>query len=117
MATTRIERYRGDSHNEVFTITDAAGAAVNLTSASARFTVKRHVTDAQADAIITRTSAVGGGITIAAATGVVTVAFVQATMAALDPGRYVYDLEVTLSDGTVHTVPQDEFHLLADVST
>jgi len=117
MANRPIERYRGDSHSEVFTITDAAGAAVNLTSASARFTVKRHVTDAQADAIITRTSAVGGGITIAAATGVITVAFVQETMAALDPGRYVYDLEVTLSDGTVHTVAKDTFDLLADVST
>jgi len=117
MASVHIERYRGDSHSEVFTVTDSAGVAVNLTSASARFTVKSRDTDAQADAVLTRTSAVGGGITITAATGVVTVAFVAATMAALSPGRYVYDLEVTLSDGTVYTVADGWFTLLADVST
>jgi len=118
MATTRIERYRGDSHSEVFTITDAAGAAVNLTSASARFTVKREVTDAQADAVLALSS--GGtspAIMLGGSAGTVTVAFDPDDMEALDPGRYVYDLEVTLSDGTVYTVAKDALDLLADVST
>mgnify|MGYP000916193735 FL=1 len=117
MASINIERYRGDSHVEVFTVTDSAGAAVNLTGASARFTVKRETTDALADAILTRTSGVGGGITLGGAAGTVTVAFVAATMAALDPGRYVYDVEVTLADTTVNTVAEGSFTLLADVST
>ncbi len=121
MATTRstkIERYRGDSHTEEFTLTDATGTVVDLTSASALFTVKRAETDAQADAILALSS-VGedAAITLGGVDGTVTVTFDADDMAAIDPGPYVYDVEVTLSDGTVHTVAKDRFDLLADVST
>lgn len=114
----RIERYRGDSQDEVFTVTDATGTAVDLTTATARFTVKRQITDAQADAVLALSTDAGDGVTITDAVGgEITVAFDADDMAALDPLRYVYDLEVTLSDGTVITVAKDTFDLLADVST
>jgi len=118
MANLRIERYRGDSHNEVFTVTDSTGTAVNLTSATARFTVKAAVTDAQADAVLALSSeGVSPAITLGGVAGTVTVAFGPDDMEAIDPGRYIYDLEVTLSDGTVYTVVEDWFDILADVST
>lgn len=118
MASARIERYRGDSYSEVFTISDAAGAVVDLTSATARFTVKAQESDALADAVLALSSeGVGAAITLGGVAGTVTVAFDPDDMAAIDPGRYVYDLEVTLSDGTVYTVPKEAFIILADVST
>lgn len=118
MASTRIERYRGDSHNEVFTVTDASGTAVNLTGATARFTVKTAITDAQDDAILALSSeGASPAITLGGAAGTVTVAFDPDDMAEIDPDCYAYDLEITLTDGTVYTVAQDWFDLLADVST
>ncbi len=112
----RIERYRGDSYPETFTVTDSTGTAVDLTSATVRFTVKRAATDDQEDAILALST--DNGVEITDATGgEITVSFEADTMEDIDPGVYVYDLEVTLSDGTVYTVADGWFTLLADVST
>jgi len=58
---------------------------------------------------------IGGDITLAS-NGTVTVTFDPVQMAALEPGIYHYDLQLTLADGTVETVVAGQFIVRANVS-
>jgi len=116
--SAHIERYRGDSHSEVFTVRDSDGAAVDITGATVRFTVKEHLHQDQAAAVLAKSAADVDEVEITDPTqGEFTVKFTAAEMQALTPNRYVYDAEVTLSGGAVHTVACDVFDVLSDVST
>lgn len=107
MSTLRI--YRGDTLPRTFTLTDFDGAALNLTGASATFSVK---TDVGAGSyIFQKTGTQGGassGITFPSPTlGKLTVEIVPADTQSVTPGNYVWDLQVTLASGRVHTFPRD----------
>ena len=100
---------RGDSHTFTLTLTDTAGAPLDLTDADLTFTVKD---------MFAKT--VGAGITVSAPlTGVATVEVDPAdTEGAPDYRReYRYDTQVDLSDGTRVTPIRGKFIVLPDVTT
>jgi hypothetical protein len=85
------------------TVTDEAGALVDLTGTDSTFMVKRHQTDADADALITKT--LGSGIAYApdqATTGKGK-AFIEIEAADTDAlaGRFYYELEAEDSVGII----------------
>jgi len=73
--------------------TKSTGAAVNLTGYSAAMQIRR--TPADATALISLTTAAGGGLTIEGTAGRVRVEITPAKSSALAPGKYVYDLVLT----------------------
>jgi len=110
-----IAIYRGDTAPILFDL------ARDITGATLAFTVKRRHSDAQADAVITKTSAESSEIAITdAEAGEFEVKLLAADTAGLLPeGRaatFVYDVEMTL-DGLVETVAAGDFLLVPDVTT
>ena len=110
-----ISRYRGD------TVPIAFDLGRDLTGAALAFTVKRRATDAQAAALIAKTSAEVTEIEITdAEAGLFEVKLAAGDTADLLPdGRratFLYDVEMTL-DGEVETVAAGDFVLVPDVTT
>jgi hypothetical protein len=112
-----ITTKRGDTLTLDIVVKDADGVVMNLTGTALRFTVKRKVSDADADAIfqkstsastITLTDAVHGEARIvippAATSGLAAVTH-----------KLVYDLQLT-SGTTVHTLDSGNFIVEADVT-
>lgn len=93
--TTKLEMYRGDDREFTLTLTED-GAAMDLTGASLRFTVKRVASDADLDAVITKTTAAGIVIDADPTTGiaVVTVDAADTTDLARTT-TLVWDVQVT----------------------
>lgn len=118
MGEDAITRKRGDDYDETFAVKDADGAAVDITGATISFTVKDRFSDAQASAILKKTSASAAELEITnGAGGLFTVHFTTAEMRALELGEYAYDVEVLLSGGKTHTPAQDLFIIVGDVTT
>jgi len=110
-----IRRFRGDTYAETLTVIDSVGDPIDLTGASAAFTVRFHTYDETP--VITKSSGEPTEMLVAHPTvGDITVLFDAEDTASLEPGAYVYDLEVTYVDGTVQTVAEDAFILDPDVT-
>ena len=114
-AAQAITRYRGDTVPILFDL------GRDITGASLAFTVKRRATDAQAAALIAKTSAESSEIEITdAEAGLFEVKLAAGDTADLLPdGRratFLYDVEMTL-DGEVGTVVAGDLVLLPDVTT
>jgi len=110
-----IAHYRGDTAPIAFDL------GRDITSASLAFTVKRRHSDAQAAALITKTSAQSSEleITDAEAGQFVVKLLADDTADLLPDGRratFVYDVEMTL-DGVVETVAAGDLALVPDVTT
>lgn len=109
--------YRGDTAAWDFTITQSDGTAVNLTDAvGIRFTAKNRTSDADADAVITRT--VGDGVTVTSAVnGQVRVQLEAADTSALAaPLALAFDLQLADDHGGVYTVAAGRLEIKADIS-
>lgn len=102
-----IELTRGATFAHVFTWTDKAGTAINVTGYTARFTI-----DNRAGAEVVSVTSAGGSITLGGAAGTVAVTLTAAETAALaresvHGGRYAVVLTasggsiVPLADGRV----------------
>lgn len=112
---------RGDAYTGarrlVVTVVDEAGATVDLTGTTQRFMVKRRRIDADALAVISKSTT--SGITLAspqsgATKGKSYIAIAAADTSALDAGRYWYELEATDSVGII-TLAAGEFQITADL--
>ena len=99
-----IAAIRGDGETYLLTVTED-DAPLDLTDAEMWMTAKRHIRDADADAIFQKT--VGDGITIDAdpTTGLATVELVPGDTSALAARtvRLIYDVQVKLSSGRIIT--------------
>jgi len=97
------------------------GSATDLTGAKMWFTVKQRSSDPDANALISKkNTAAGGGdseirVTDAAA-GRAEVYIVPDDTENMDPGIYVYDVQVTLADGKTYTIVRDRITLKEDVT-
>ena len=94
-----------------FTYQNPAGTPVNLTGATAALQIR--TSPLAKTAVLTLTSAAGGGITITANTGLIAVQATATQTTAITNGRYAYDLEITqnsivtrLVQGTIEVSPQ-----------
>jgi hypothetical protein len=111
MSTLRATR--GDTTIYRFTCVDADGAAVDLTNATAALDVRRYV-DAP-DTVISKSTDDGLTIVTPASGGLIDLELEPADTADVSPGRYRWDLELTLGD-QVYTVDAGAFTLVADVT-
>jgi hypothetical protein len=117
---TRLATYRGDNESFTITVRDAAGALVNLTGATLRFTAKYRASDLDAAAIFSKTT--GAGITHAAdqagvGKGLATVALVPGDTTTLPaPLVVVWDCQLRDAAANVQTVATGSLRIRADIS-
>lgn len=118
MATRKnLEIYRGDT----VTLTCTAksnGTAINLTSGTARMTVKYSPYDADADAVFSVYSPSNGIVLTTPASGIFTVTLAPALTTSLPAHRLdlFYDLRFTTSSGAVYTLAAGQFTILPNIS-
>ena len=106
-----VQIYRGDTWIRVWTIA-VDGVALNLTGASAALHVRSRAEDALT--VFEATTAVDGGLTITEPTaGIIGL---RKSTATLPVGRYIFDLEITLADGTIQTYEQNYLIVRQDVT-
>ena len=96
-----------------FTYQQPAGTPVNITGYTAALQIR--TSPMAADAVLTLTSAVAGGITITGATGLLACRATAAQTALIPFGKYAYDIEITapstnvvtrICQGTIQISPQ-----------
>lgn len=108
---------RGDDYTGVrrlvVTVTDEAGAAVDLTGTTGTFMVKRHKTDSDAGALITE-SIVLASPQSGATKGVAYIALTAADTEDLDAGSFYYEIEAQDSIGVI-TLAAGRFTITADL--
>ena len=83
---------QGSIWSVVLVYTDSNNVPVNLTSYTAAMQLRQNYNSATADLTLTTAN---GGITIVGATGTITISATATQTGLLDPGLYVYDLELT----------------------
>lgn len=103
-----LQVYRGDSFSIDGTIRNQDGDAVNLAGGAMRFSVKRSPTDVAY--IISKPC----GITDAP-NGKFNVSLLP-TETAIAVSDYVYDIQLQLGSGAVHTVRKGTFTILRDIT-
>ena len=87
------------------TLTDGAGAAINLTGATALFLMKNRKTrELVVSAAATITGATTGKVSYAWAAGDTDI-----------PGGYDVEIQITFSDSTIETFPNGDYHKLTVV--
>jgi hypothetical protein len=83
---------QGSVWSVVLVYTDSNNVPVNLTGYTAAMQLRQNYNSDVADLTLTTAN---GGITIVGATGTITINATAAQTGDLDPGFYVYDLELT----------------------
>lgn len=83
---------QGSVWTVILVYTDSNGAPVNLTGFTAALQLRQNYNSDVADLTLTTAN---GGISIVGVTGTITVTATAAQTGDLDPGFYVYDLELT----------------------
>jgi len=94
-----IEIIRGDTPAFTINVTDNGGDAFDLTSYSMRMTVKRNKADTDTNAIIGPKIA-----TIASPTTGIGVITLSSTDTDVDPGEYLYDIQINNGSSNVYTI-------------
>jgi len=102
-----IPVFRGDSLEVDITVVDSAGAPVDLTGASAKFTVRRREDDETAllEKSLEIYDPAAGKMRLS----------LSPTDTDLEPASYPADIQITFSDGRVKTVWKSEFVVRWDV--
>jgi hypothetical protein len=114
-----VEVKRGDTFRRVFAYLDSEGDAVNLTDCTARFAAKAKE-DAEGPKVIWAPAVLtepAGEIAINGPLGLVTIAVSAELMAAVDPGVYLADIEVTWPSGDVMSTETFAIKVLPDITT
>ena len=83
---------QGSVWSVVLVYTDSNNTPVNLTGYTAAMQLRQNYNSEVADLTLTTAN---GGITIVGATGTITITATAVQTGLLDPGFYVYDLELT----------------------
>ena len=92
---------------------DSAGTPINLTGYTARMMVKKAPGQT---AVISLTSASGGGLTLGGAAGTIAIAITATVTAALTAGPYKYDLELASGAGVVTRLLEGSFTIKPEVT-
>ena len=88
---------------------------VNLTGYTARLKARSTVGSRNVPSI-SLTSAAGGDITLGGAAGTITISLSATETAALNPGKYTYDLELQSSGGVVTRLLKGNLTVVAEVT-
>lgn len=112
LSTYDISAEQGSDYATTVTYTDDNGSPVNLAGYSSRMQV-RHFAGSPTP-VLTLTN--GNGMTITAATGVISVAITAAALAQIPAGSYKYDLEIVSGAGAVTKLLGGDFDVAAEVT-
>lgn len=111
MNPTRIQILRGDTWRRAWLLSQPAGAPVDLTGATARLHLRSSSGTLAVEATVDN-----GRIVITPLDGRIALSVPAAVMAAVAPGSYVADLEVTFADGTVRTIERLAVTVMGDAT-
>ena len=115
---TRLIAYKGRNMDYTLTIKDQDAVPVPLGGATVKFMVKEKLTDTDANAKITKSSATPTQITIDSPTsGIVTVFLVPADTQSLTVRDYYWDIYVVTSTLKEYSSEPDEFGVKGVVRT
>lgn len=92
-----------------------SNAAVNLTGYTARLKARSTVSSRTIPSV-SLTSAAGGNISLGGAAGTITISLSATETAALNPGKYTYDLELQSSGGVVTRLLKGNLTVVAEVT-
>lgn len=106
-----ISVHRGSVKNFEYTLKDEAGDAINITGATITMTVKEKLRDPDASAIFSR-----AGTIITATSGRFDVKLLVADTDTRNPGKYYYDVTVSISSTEIYTVAHGIFEILTAVN-
>lgn len=118
----KISMYLRDDRTLALTVNDEDRAPVDLTGCKLWFTVKQRTSDTDANALIMKknTAAGGGDTQIKVLTppedGKAEVYLVPTDTDLINPGVYVYDVQVTLANGKTYTITRDQIVFKEDVT-
>ncbi len=110
-ATYDFEAGQGETFDRTVTwkIDDVA---VNITGYTARMQIRKTIRSTSAVVSLTQAS----GLTLGGSAGTIQIVISATATAALDAGRYVYDLELVSAGGVVTRVLEGAFVLTAEVT-
>lgn len=115
--TENLTCQAGETFRHVFTYKDENGYPIDLTGATGAMQVRSSTTINSPDTgkVLELTSA-AGGIVITAVAGTLLLKATAAVTAALTPGEYHYDLEVTINTSplTIRRIRQGTFTVTAN---
>jgi len=103
-ATYNIDIFYGNTLNLSFTLTDSMAAAINLSTKTVEFIVRKNLT-------VLETYGVGTGLTI---TGPGFNVVNLSKVIDITPGPYTYDLKVTTSPSDIRTYLSGRFYVRKD---
>lgn len=86
---------QGSTFSATIDLTDATGAVFNLTNYTVAAQMRKNYTSSTATNFVTSQTG---------ETGKINLSLIQSTTAALEPGRYLYDVEITSSGGVITRV-------------
>ncbi len=104
---------QGATYERILTLRDAGASLLNLTGHTGHMQIR--VTASNANVLKSLTTE-NGGIVLGGASGTVTLTIPAADTAALTPGTYVYDLNLTSPDGKVTKPIYGNFTVRAGVT-
>lgn len=111
MGNNKIEMYSGNSKTINISITEADGSAVDITGATLKLTVKERTDMTDTQALIQVTGSIVSG-TAGTAT------FTIGTSSSNRPeGKYLYDITLKQTSGTVSTVVRDDFEIITNITS
>lgn len=106
---------RGDTFKMVLNVRDSSGAVVNVSGSAFTYKMEVRETDTATGTVIPTNAT--GFVFAGTASGVLTVTVTSTTMAAVNSGLYVYDLQTTrVSDSFVQTWLYGTFLINEDVT-
>lgn len=106
---------RGDTFKMVLNVRDSSGAVVNVSGSVFTYRMEVRETDTATGTVIPTNAT--GFVFAGTASGVLTVTVTSTTMAAVNSGLYVYDLQTTrISDSFVQTWLYGTFLINEDVT-
>lgn len=104
---------QGDTFSRVITWLDANEDPIILTSYTAKMQLR---TTADSDTVVLELSTENGGISLDELNGIITLFVSADDMAAVSPGSYKYDLEMTSGGGIVQKILKGKIKILAEVT-
>ena len=119
--TGKIAMFIRDDRTLSLTVHQENGTPVNITSAKMWFTVKNRLTDIDSVAVIQKKYSVAGGSDAdirftEPVNGKAEIYIVPDDTDEVDPGIYVFDIQVTLANGKTYTIARDKITFKEDVT-
>jgi hypothetical protein len=103
--------YAGDAYEITFTLTNAAGGSVTLTTATAKWWITRSDNSRGSDFVVKKDHT--AGILLTGSTAVVTLN--PSDTDSLSPGNYYHELEISFSANEIHTFAKGKVKILSTI--